>query len=64
MQKLISRKFLGKQQLLCDPRIKELEYFFNEMFSLAMFETIAESTNRYATQKIQLRGRFFVFILS
>ena len=56
--------FLGKQQLLCDPCINEPEYFFNEMFSPAMFETIAESTNRYATHKIQLRGRFFLFILS
>ena len=55
--------FLGKQQLLCDLHIKEPEYFFNEMFSPAMFETIAESTKRYATQKIQLRGRFFLFIL-
>ena len=56
--------FLGKQQLLCDPCINEPEYFFNEMFSPAMFETIVESTNRYATHKVQLRGRFFLFILS
>ena len=49
--------FLGKQQLLLDPRIKDPEYFFHEMFSPSMFDTIAESTNRYATQRIQRTGR-------
>ena len=49
--------FLGKQQLLLDPRIKYPEYFFNEMFSRSMFDNIAKSTNQYATQRIQRRGR-------
>ena len=58
--------FLGKQQLLLDPRRNDPEYFFNEMFSPYMFDAIAESTNRYATRRIQLRGRsfFIMFILS
>ena len=36
--------FLGKQQLLLDPHIKDPEYFFNEMFSPSMFDNIAKST--------------------
>ena len=51
--------FIGKQQLFLDPRIKDPEYFFHEMFSPTMFDAIAESTNRYATQRIQRRGRSF-----
>ena len=54
--------FLGKQQLLLDLCIKEPEYFFNEMFSPSMYETIASPMNKYVTQKIQRRGRFFIFI--
>ena len=53
------RPFIGKQQLLLDPCIKDPEYFFHEMFSPTMFDAIAESTNRYATQRIQRRGRSF-----
>ena len=53
--------FPGKRQLLLDPHEKKLEYFFNEMFSLSMFDTIAESTNRYTTQKLQNRGMLFYY---
>ena len=59
--------FTGKQQLLLDPREQEPEFFFNEMFSPSMFDTIAEATNRYAAQKLQQRGKFYYllfFILS
>ena len=44
-----------------DPCEQEPEYFFNEIFSPSMFDTIAESTNRYAAQKLQQRGRFYYF---
>ena len=50
--------FLGKQQLLLNPQEKEPEYFFNKMFSPSMFDTIAESMNKYAVQK--LVGRLFI----
>ena len=59
--------FTGKQQLLLDLHEQEPEFFFNKMFSPSMFDTIAESTNRYAAQKLQQRGKFyylFIFILS
>ena len=52
--------FIGKQQLLLDLYIKEPDYFFNEIFSPSMFNMIAKSTKRYATQKLQLRGMFFI----
>ena len=52
--------FLGKQLLLLDLQEKEPEYFFNEMFSPSMFDTIVESMNRYAAQKLQLRGRMLI----
>ena len=55
--------FIGKQQLLLDPQENEPDYF-NKMFSPSMFDTIAESTNRYAAQKLQLRGRLFIIFLS
>ena len=51
--------FTGKRQLLLDPCEQEPKYFFNEMCSSSMFDTIAESTNRYAAQKLQQRGRFY-----
>ena len=50
--------FLGKQQLLLNPQEKEPEYFFNKMFSPSMFDSIAESMNKYAVQK--LVGRLFI----
>ena len=54
--------FLGKQQLLLYPQIKEPKYFFYEMFSISMFDMITKSMNRYVTQKLQWRGRsFFLF---
>ena len=54
--------FTRKRQLLLDPCKQEPEYFFNEMFSPSMFDTIVESTNRYAAQKLQQRGRFYYFL--
>ena len=45
------RPFLGKQQLLLDPYIKDPEYFFHKMFSPSMLDAIAKSTNQYAIHK-------------
>ena len=44
--------FLGKQQILFDYRQNEPFHFFNQMFSPEMFDSIADSTNRYASQKL------------
>ena len=56
---------LGKKQLLLDPCINELEDFFNKMFLPSIFDTIAESTNRYVTESLQQRGEYYTnFYLS
>ena len=44
--------FLGKQQILFDYRQNEPFHCFNQMFSPDMFDSIADSTNRYASQKL------------
>ena len=48
--------FIGKQQLLLDPRIKDPEYFFHKMFSPTMFDAIAESTNRYVSLCLRVQN--------
>ena len=59
--------FLGKQQILFDYRQNEPFHFFNQMFSPEMFDSIAASTNRYASQKVNRTSEYkflsFTFIL-
>ena len=50
--------FLGKQQILFDYRQNEPFHFFNQMFSPEMFDSIADSTNRYASQKVNRQSKY------
>ena len=54
--------FLGKQQILFDYRNSDPVLFFKHMFSTAMFDTIAESTNRYANQRLNRTGEYNISI--
>ena len=54
--------FLGKQQILFDNRNSDPVLFFKHMFSAAMFDTIAQSTNRYANQRLNRRGEYNISI--
>ena len=61
--------FLGKQQILFDNQDSDPVLFFKHMFSVAMHmfsvamsETIAESTNRYANQRLNRRGVYNFYI--
>ena len=49
--------FLGKQQLLFDYRCNQPFHFFNEIFSPTLFDEIADSTNCYATQRVNRTGK-------
>ena len=50
--------FLGKQQILFDYWQNEPFHFFNQMFSPDMFDSIADSTNRYALQKLNRTSEY------
>ena len=54
--------FLGKQQILFDNQNSDPVLFFKHMFSVAMFDTIAESTNRYANQRLNRMGEYNFYI--
>ena len=55
--------FLGKQQALFDTRNNEPVHFFNEMFSPSIFDEIADSTNWYATQRLNRTSEYNIYYL-